>query len=50
MGRGGGGGGKRLTNSVIDSLTVFYGGAIRNFPGDMDGMFRAIAVFHHSIK
>ena len=41
------GGKGRLTNTVIDSLTVFYGEAIRNFPGDVDGMYRAIwAVFH----
>ena len=47
----GGGGKGRLTNSVIDGLTVFYGGAIRNFPGDMEGMHRAIwAVFHHSLS
>ena len=46
------GGGKGcLTNSVIASLTVFYGEAIRNFPGDVDGMYRAIwAVFHHSLS
>ena len=45
------GGKGRLTNSVIDSLTVFYGGAIRNFPGDVDGMHRSIwAVFHHSLS
>ena len=38
-------------NSVIDSLTVFYGKAIRNFPGYMDGMYREIwAVFHHSLS
>ena len=36
------GGKGRLTNSVIDGLTVFYGGAIRNFPGDVEGMHRAI--------
>ena len=41
----------RLTNSVIDGLTVFYGRAIRNFPGDVEGMHRAIwAVFHHSLS
>ena len=28
----------RLTDSVIDSLTDYFGGAIRNFPGDVDGM------------
>ena len=40
-----------LTESVINSLSVYFGGAIRNFPGDMDGIFRAIwAVFHHSIS
>ena len=47
------GGRGRLTDSVIDSLTVNFGGAIqnfpgdvRNFPGDVDGMYRAIwAVF-----
>ena len=40
-----------MTESVINSLSVYFGGAIRNFPGDMDGMFRAIwAVFHHSIS
>ena len=40
-----------LTDSVIDSPTVYYGGAIRNFPGDVDGMYRAIwAVFHHSLS
>ena len=52
MGGGGGGGGKgRWTNSAIDGLTVFYGGAIRNFPGNVDGMHRAIlAVFHHSLS
>ena len=45
------GGKGRLTESVINSLSVYFGGAIRNFPGDMDGMFRAIwAVFHHSIS
>ena len=45
------GGKGRLTNSVIDSLTVFYGGAIRNFPWNVDGMHRAIwAVFHHSLS
>ena len=45
------GGKGRLTNSVIDSLTVFNGGPIRNFPGDVDGMHRAIwAVFHHSLS
>ena len=34
----GGGGGKNafLTDSVIDSLTVFYEGAIQNFPKDVD--------------
>ena len=41
----------RFTESVINSLSVYFGGAIHNFPGDMDGMFRAIwAVFHHSIS
>ena len=45
------GGKGRLTESVINSLLVYFGGAIRNFPGDVDGMFRAIwAVFHHSIS
>ena len=45
------GGTGRLTESVINSLSVYFGGAIRNFPGDVDGMFRAIwAVFHHSIS
>ena len=45
------GGRGHLTDSVIDSLTVYYGGAIRNFPGDVDGMYRAIwAVFHHSLS
>ena len=40
-----------LTESVINSLSVYFGGAVCNFPGDMDGMFRAIwAVFHHSIS
>ena len=40
-----------LTNAVIESLTVYFGGAIRNFPRDVDGMFQAIwAVFHHSIS
>ena len=35
----------------VDSLTVYFGEAIRNFPGDVDGMFRVIwAVFHHSIS
>ena len=32
----------RLTESVINSLSVYFGGAIRNFPGEVDGMFRAI--------
>ena len=42
------GGKGHLTYAVIESLTVYFGGAICNFPGDMDGMFRAIwAVFHH---
>ena len=41
----------RLTEPVIDSLTVYFGRAIRNFPGDVDGMHRVIwAVFHHSIS
>ena len=45
------GGRERLTESVIDSLTVYYGGAIQNFPGNVDGMYRAIwAVFHHSLS
>ena len=45
------GGKGRLTDSVMDSLTVYFGEAIRNFPGDVDGMFRAIwAMFHHSIS
>ena len=45
------GGKGRLTESVINSLLVYFGEAIRNFPGDVDGMFRAIwAVFHHSIS
>ena len=45
------GGKGRLTESVINLLSVYFGGAIRNFPGDVDGMFRAIwAVFHHSIS
>ena len=36
---------------MIDSLTVYFGGAISNFPGDVDGMHRAIwTVFHHSIS
>ena len=40
-----------LTDAVIESLMVYFGGAIRNFPGDADGMFTAIwAVFHHSIS
>ena len=40
-----------LTESLINSLSVYFGGAICNFPGDVDGMFRAIwAVFHHSIS
>ena len=36
-----GGGKGRLTESVINSLSVYFGGAICNFPGDVDGMFRA---------
>ena len=41
----------RVTIFVIDSLTVFYGGAIRNFSGDLDGLYRAIwTVFHHSLS
>ena len=41
----------RLTESVINTLLVYFGGTIHNFPGDVDGMFRAIwAVFHHSIS
>ena len=41
------GGKGRLIESVIITLSVYFGGAIRNFPGDVDGMFRAIwAVFH----
>ena len=37
----------RLTESVIESLMVYFGGANRIFPGDVDGMHRAIwAVFH----
>ena len=36
------GGKGRLTESVINSLSFYFGGAIRNFPGDMDGIFRAI--------
>ena len=45
------GGKGRSTESVINSLTVCFGRAIRNFPGDVDGMHRAIwAVFHHSIS
>ena len=45
------GGKGRLTNSVIGSLTVFYGEAIRNFPRDVGGMHRTIwAVFHHSLS
>ena len=45
------GGKGRLTDAVIESLTVYFGRAIRNFPGDVDGMFKAIwAVFHHSIS
>ncbi len=45
------GGKGRLTYSVIDSLTVNFGGAIRIFPGDVDGMYRVIwAVFHHSLS
>ena len=40
-----------MTDSVIDSLAVYYGGATQNFPGDVDGMYRAIwAVFHHSLS
>ena len=34
------GGKGRLTEAVINSLLVYFGGAIRNFPGDVDGMFR----------
>ena len=47
-----GGGGKGcLTNSVINGLTFFCGGAIRNYPGDVDGIHREIwAVFHHSLS
>ena len=38
-------------NSVINSPTVFYGEAIRNFPREVDGMYRAIwAVIHHSLS
>ena len=45
------GGKGQLTNSVIDSLTEFYGRAIRNFPGNVGGMHRAIwAVFQHSLS
>ena len=36
-----GGGKGRLTESDINSLSVYFGGAICNFPGDVDGMFRA---------
>ena len=40
-----------MIDSVINSLTVYYGEAIQNFPGDVDGMYRAIwAVFHHSLS
>ena len=40
-----------MTDAVIESLTVYFGGTICNFPGDVEGMFRAIwAVFHHSIS
>ena len=46
-----GGGEERWTDSVINCLTVYFGGAIPNFPGDMDEMHRAIgAVFHHSLS
>ena len=31
-----------LTETVINSLSVYFGGAIRNFPGDMDEIFRAL--------
>ena len=45
------GGKGRLTESMIDSLTVYFGGPIRNFTWDVDGMHRAIwAMFHHSIS
>ena len=45
------GGKGRLTESVINTLSVYFGGSIRNFPGDVDGMFRAVwTVFHHSIS
>ena len=45
------GGRGRLTDSVIDSLAVYYGGATQNFPGNVDGMYRAIwDVFHHSLS
>ena len=40
-----------MTNSVINSLAVYYGGTIRNFPGDVEGMYRATStVFHHSLS
>ena len=45
------GGRERLTDSVIDSLAVYYGGTIRNFPGDVESMYRTTrAVFHHSLS
>lgn len=38
----------RLTDGNIDKLQVFYGGAIRNNPGNVDAMYRAVwAVFYH---
>lgn len=45
------GGKGRLTEVIIDRLQVYYGGAMRNHPGDNDGMEKAIwAVFYHSIS
>ena len=52
-GGGGGGGGRkgRLTESVINNLTVYFAEAIRNFPGDVDGIRKAnLGCVHHFIS
>ena len=36
----------RSTNESIKAFNVYYGGAIRNNPGDIDGMMRDIDKCH----
>ena len=45
------GGKGRLTEKAISTLQVYYGGAIRNYSNDLEGMQRAVwAVYYHSLS